>query len=69
MEQYPEAIGKADDGLGPYTPILAITDSPGELIPGKFCQGKGRAFYSMGGREHEAKKWKLVKGVLLPSGQ
>ena len=25
MQQYPDAIAKADDGWGPYTPILAIT--------------------------------------------
>jgi len=61
MQQYPDAIAQADDGWGPYTPILAITGhSPEELIPGKFCQSKGRSFYSKGGREHEIKQWKLI---------
>ena len=36
-----DAIAQADDGWGPYLPILVITggrDANGEeLIPGKFC--------------------------------
>jgi hypothetical protein len=63
-----EAIGQADDGWGPYTPILAFTGKPNELIPGKYCQSKGLAFYSVGGKELPVEKFKHVQGHLLPDG-
>ena len=69
---WPDAVAQADDGYGPYLPILAVTgkeDENGpELIPGKYCTVQKRAFWSSGGREHEADEWKVVKGKLYPAG-
>jgi hypothetical protein len=36
-----EAIAPANDGWGPYKPILAIFDDGKEMIPGKLCTSKG----------------------------
>jgi hypothetical protein len=63
-----EAIAPADDGWGPYKPILAITNHANELIPGKFCTSKNMAFYSYGGKEHETRNYKMVRGTILEKG-
>jgi hypothetical protein len=63
-----EAIAPADDGWGPYKPILAIFDNGRELIPGKLCTSKNKAFYSKGGREHECHNYKVVRGTIMARG-
>ena len=70
---WPDAVAQANDGWGPYLPVLVVTgqrDSQGEeLIPGKFCTSKNCAFYSKGGGEHKANKWRVVKGKMYPKGR
>ena len=64
-----DAIAPANDGWGPYKPILAIFDNGRELIPGKLCTSKNRAFYSKGGGEHECHSYKVVRGTIMAEGQ
>ena len=64
-----DAIAPANDGWGPYKPILAIFDDGRELIPGKLCTSKNRAYYSKGGGEHECHEYKVVRGTIMAEGE
>ena len=63
-----DAIGPADDGWGPYKPILAVRDNGRELIPGKLCTSKNVATYPYGGKEHSTQYYKIVRGTILAKG-
>ena len=63
-----DAVGPADDGLGPYKCILAVRDGGRELIPGKLCTSKNVAYYSYGLRYIEATDYKIVRGTVLAKG-
>lgn len=64
-----EAVGPADDKVGPYTCILAQRNYKNEYdsIPGKLIKAK-RAFFPYFGKEYETNKFKIVKGTVLAKG-
>jgi hypothetical protein len=55
-----------------FLPILVVTGKRDaishELIPGCLNLETQRATYTWGGKEFVAKKWKKVKGLILPEG-
>jgi hypothetical protein len=61
-----EAIAPADDGWGPYKPILAVKGD--ELIPGLLATGKNIAAYLEHGKGVETHNYKVVMGTILAKG-